>query len=91
MEITSLEAVIRHDSCSRSIYKTRFQHYIMRIVRIILLGPPGSGKGTQAAFICETYGIPQISTGDMLRAEVISGGDLGQKIRYLVSWTSLRI
>ena len=71
--------------CSRSIYKTRFQHYIMRIVRIILLGPPGSGKGTQAAFICETYGIPQISTGDMLRAEVISGGDLGQQIKSLMN------
>jgi adenylate kinase len=53
-------------------------------MRVILLGAPGAGKGTQAQFICEEFGIPQISTGDMLRAARSAGTPLGQEAeRYM--------
>lgn len=53
-------------------------------MRVILLGSPGSGKGTQAQFITEKYAIPQISTGDMLRAAVREGTELGRAAKKIM-------
>ena len=53
-------------------------------MRLILLGPPGAGKGTQAAFIREKFAIPQISTGDMLRAAIKDGSPLGRAVQKVM-------
>lgn len=53
-------------------------------MRVILLGAPGAGKGTQAGFITKQFNIPQISTGDMLRAAVKAGSELGLKVKHVM-------
>ena len=60
----------------------RITHYALRI---ILMGAPGAGKGTQAAFLVKKYGIPQISTGDMFRAAVSEGTELGKQAQEYMS------
>ena len=58
-------------------------------MRIILLGAPGVGKGTQAKFICARFAIPQISTGDMLRESVRDGSSLGRKVKKVMDQDAL--
>lgn len=53
-------------------------------MKLILIGPPGAGKGTQAAFICERFAIVQISTGDMLRTAIAAATPLGRKVQAIV-------
>ena len=59
------------------------------MLNIILCGAPGSGKGTQSAFIAQKYGVQHLSTGDVLRAEIATGSELGKKIDALISQGNL--
>lgn len=54
------------------------------MLNLVLFGPPGAGKGTQSAKIIEEFGLTHLSTGDMLRAELASGSELGQKVKSIM-------
>jgi adenylate kinase len=54
------------------------------VTRLLLVGPPGAGKGTQAAILAETYGIPAISTGDIFRSNVVNGTPLGLQVKAIM-------
>lgn len=56
----------------------------MTVTRLLIIGPPGAGKGTQAAKIAETYEIPAISTGDIFRANIKGGTELGQRVQAII-------
>ena len=53
-------------------------------MKLILLGAPGAGKGTQAELLCEKLGIPQVSTGNIIRSEIKSGTELGNRVKSIV-------
>ena len=53
--------------------------------KILLLGPPGAGKGTQSDLICQSLNVPKISTGDMLRSAIASGSELGKKVTDIMN------
>ena len=53
--------------------------------RLLFLGPPGAGKGTQAALLCDRHGLRHLSTGDLLRAEVSAGSDLGKEAESVMN------
>ena len=54
------------------------------MTRLLLVGPPGAGKGTQAAILAKTYGIPTISTGDIFRSNVVNGTPLGLQVKAIM-------
>jgi adenylate kinase len=73
------------DSPSRRCARRGGVEQVTDSINIVLIGPPGSGKGTQAARICERYGLPAISTGEILRAAVKAGTPLGRQVQKVLA------
>lgn len=82
----SAASAVAIDTAAHKTARSRQATFVVRgTMKLILLGAPGAGKGTQATFICQRFNIPQIATGNMLRAAVKAGTPLGRKAKEIMA------